>query len=313
VSNKRANLTKLFKCSICAKSDYKEVTPGAVTFLNRCTFTPSCAGLLSVDPNATQTARSLLTWRQTPTVCKKEFASARVITVTHNFGHIGSLEIEPFVQANTATGITRIKLSEFKVLSQTADTVVVDLLTPYTGVIVITDNQFNPPSSVAATTAWAAPGLLTASILTIAADIEVNDFTATLSYKTLTSLDVKTTTLKFINHHQTGTQLPVGGTLWAHYNVIAIEKPYFLYSVDLSTYSSDILQRGNSLQITGTSLPTIIWPMATSQKSVAIDIVQNRIIRNDTVRLGDLVVDNTQLVVANSSIIEELRKPFIIY
>lgn len=311
MSNKRANIKKIFKCSICAKADYKSVVPGAVTFFNRCTLTPNCAGILSIDPNADVTSRSQLTWRQTPKVHKASFTSIRTITLTHNFGHIGSLIVEIFVVANTATGIHHVKTTSFTVVSQTADTVVIDLLTPQTGVAVVTDNQFNPPSIVLPSTTWTAPNLLTSNIMTIAADIETSSFIATLSYKSLTSLDTLSVSLEFINHYQpTGAAVPIGGTLWTHYKVIALEKPYFLYSAIIPTY---LLQKGNSLLLTGSTLPTIVLPMATSQKTVATDIVHDRIIRNSTVRLGDLVVDNSQLVVANSSIIEELRKPFVIY
>lgn len=314
MSNKRANIKKIFKCSICAKADYKSVVPGAVTFLNRCTLTPNCVGILSVDPNADITARSQLTWRQTPRVYKTTFASVRTLTLTHNFGHIGSLVVEVFIKVNTSTGTEHVKTTSFTVVSQTADTVTLDLLTQQTGVVVVTDNQFNvSTTSTASATTWTAPNLLTSNIITIAADVEASTFSATLSYKSLTSLDTLSTQLTFINHFQStdwnATVTPIGGTLWTHYKVVALEKPYFLYSAIIPT---SILQKGNSLQLTG-SLPTIVWPMATSQKSVATDIVQDRIIRNSTIRLGDLVVDNSQLIVANSSIIEELRKPFVIY
>lgn len=314
MSNKRSNLKKIFKCSICAKADYKSVVPGAVTFFNRCTLTPGCVGVLSVDPNADVTARSHITWRQTPKVHKTSFTSVRTIVITHNFGHVGSLVVEIFIEVNTTNGISRVKTTAFNVVSQTADSVVIDLLTPQTGVAVVTDNQFNPPSLVVPAVTWAIPNLLTSNILTIAADIEAPSFTATLSYKSLTSLDTLYTQLNFINHFQSLTGnvsgASIGGTVWTPYKVIALEKPYFLYSAVIPTY---LLQKGNSLLLTGSTLPTIVLPMATSDKSVATDIVQDRIIRNSTVRLGDLVVDNNQLVVANSSIVEELRKPFVIY
>jgi hypothetical protein len=234
--------------------------------------------------------------------------------LTHNFGHIGSLIVEIFVEANTSGGISRVKTTAFTVVSQTADTVIIDLLTPQTGVAVVTDNQFNPPTLVVPSTSWTAPSLLTSNILTIAADIEASSFTATLSYKSLTSLDTLYTQLDFINHFQstgwTTSNVPIGGTLWTHYKVIALEKPYFLYSAVIPTY---LLQKGNSLLLTGSTLPTVVLPLATSDKSAAADVVQDRIIRNSTIRLGDLVVDNNQLVVANSTIVEELRKPFVIY
>jgi hypothetical protein len=314
MSNKRANIKKIFKCSICAKADYRSVVPGAITFFNRCTLTPGCVGVLSVDPNADVTARSHITWRQTPKVYKTSFTSVRTIVLTHNFGHIGSLIVEIFVEANTSGGISRVKTTAFTVVSQTADTVIIDLLTPQTGVAVVTDNQFNPPTLVVPSTSWTAPSLLTSNILTIAADIEASSFTATLSYKSLTSLDTLYTQLDFINHFQstgwTTSNVPIGGTLWTHYKVIALEKPYFLYSAVIPTY---LLQKGNSLLLTGSTLPTVVLPLATSDKSAAADVVQDRIIRNSTIRLGDLVVDNNQLVVANSTIVEELRKPFVIY
>jgi hypothetical protein len=310
MSNKRANVNKIFKCSVCAKADYKAVVPGAVTFFNRCTFTPSCAGILSIDPNADITARSSLTWRQTPVVFKSSFSKIRNITLTHNFGHVGALIVEVFVEVSTSSGISHAKTTNFKIISQTTDTVVLDLMTPQTGVVVITDNQFNPPALYEITTAWTAPNLLTSNIITIAADMEASTFDATLTYKTLNSVDTSTEILTFTNHYQTvAGATTVGGTLWAHYKVIAIEKPYFLYSVELPLQ----LQKGTSLQITGTGLPTIVWPMAMSQKLAATDIVADKIIRNSTVRLGDLVVDNSQLIVANSSIIEQLRKPYTIY
>lgn len=312
MSNKRANLTKIFKCSICAKADYKSVVPGAVTFFNRCTFTPGCVGSLSVDPNAEVTARSHITWRQTPRVHKMSFASIRTIVLTHTFGHIGSLVIEVFIEVNTTSGIQRVKSTAFTVVAQTTDTVVIDLSTPQTGIVVVTDNQFNPPTIELPSNSWSIPGLLTSNILTIAADIEVPTFTATLAYKSLTSVDIQNIQLDFINHNQADRTAigPIGGTLWVQYKVVAMEKPYFLYSVPLPAY---LLQKGSSMLLTGQTLPTIILPLATSDKSVATDIVQDRIIRNSTVRLGDLVVDNNQLVVANSSIVEELRKPFVIF
>jgi hypothetical protein len=308
MSNKRNNVNKIFKCSVCAKADYKAVVPGAVTFFNRCTFTPDCAGTLSIDPNADISARSSLTWRQTPIVYKSSFTKIRNLTLTHNFGHIGALIIEVFVEVNTLTGIAHSKTTDFKVVSQTTDTVVLDLMTPQTGVVVVTDNQFNPPALYETTSTWVAPNLLTSDIITIAADREVPLFSAELSYKTLNSKDTSTDTLTFYNHYQPAGGHVVGGTLWAHYKVIAIEKPYFLYSAQLPFQ----LQKGTSLQLTG-NLPTIVWPMAMSQKLAATDIVTDKIIRNSTVRLGDLVVDNSQLVVANSSIIEQLRKPYTIY
>lgn len=312
MSNKRANLTKILKCSICAKADYKSVVPGAVTFFNRCTFTPGCVGTLSVDPNADVTARSRITWRQTPRVHTMPFASIRRVVLTHNFGHIGSLVIEVFTEVNTPSGIRRVKSTAFTVVSQTVDTVTIEFSTPQTGVVVVTDNQFNPPTIELPSTAWVIPGLLTSNILTIAADIEVPTFTATLAYKSLTSVDTQYVQVEFINHNQSNRTViaPVGGTLWVRYKVVAIEKPYFLYSVPIPTY---ILQKGSSLVLTGQTLPTVILPLATSDKSATTDIVQDRIIRNSTIRLGDLVVDNNQLVVANSAIVEELRKPFVIY
>lgn len=314
MSNKRANIKKIFKCGICAKADYRSVVPGAVTFFNRCTLTPGCVGVLSIDPNADVTARSHITWRQTPKVHKAPFTSVRTIAITHNFGHVGSLVVEIFIEVNTANGISRVKTTAFDVVSQTADTVVIDLQTPHTGVAVVTDNQFNPPSLVVPSATWMIPNLLTSNILTIAADIETSSFTATLSYKSLTSLDTLATQLEFINHFQStewnGSVHPIGGTLWTRFKVLALEKPYFLYSAVIPRY---LLQKGNSLLLTGSELPTIVLPLATSDKTVTADIVQDRIIRNSTVRLGDLVVDNNQLVVANSAIVEELRKPFVIY
>jgi len=311
MSNKRTNINKIFKCSICAKADHKAVVPGAVTFFNRCTFTPNCAGILTIDQNAEVSTRSALTWRQTPVVFKTSFSKLRNLTAIHNFGHVGALVVEIFVEVVTATSIAHVKTTNFVIVSQTNDTVVIDLLTPQTGVAVITDNQFNPPVLYANTAAWSAPNLLTSNIMTIAADINAPTFVATLLYKTLHSKDMSTETLTFVNHYQPmSAATPVGGTLWARYKVLAIEKPYFLYSVTLPSYT---LQKGNALQLSGANLPTIVLPLAVSQKLAAIDIVADKIIRNSTVRLGDIVVDNTQLIIANSSIIEQLRKPYTIY
>ena len=302
MSNKRVNVNKIFKCSVCGKADYKPIVPGAVTFFNRCTFTPSCAGMLSLDPNAEISARSLLTWRQTPTVYKSSFTKIRNLVLTHNFGHIGSIVVEIFVEVISSAGVTHSKTSNFVVVSQTVDTVVIDLLTPQTGVAVITDNQFNSPPIYSATATWSAPNLLTSNIMTIAADIETSKFYANLSYRTLTSADTLVTQLAFINHYQQSSWVPpinpVGGTLWAHYKVLAIEKPYFLYSAVIPAH---VLQKGASLQLSGAGLPTIVWPMAVSQKLAAIDIVADKIVRNSTIRLGDLVVDNSQLIVAKFS------------
>lgn len=307
MSNKQHNATKIFKCSTCGKADYKEIIPGAVSFFDRCTFTPDCTGRVTLDPNADISARSDLTWRQTPTIFKSSFSRLRTLTLTHNFGHIGSLVVEIFVEVVSTTGITHAKTTAFNVVSQTVDTVTIDLLTPQTGVAVITDNQYKSPVIAATQVAWVAPTLLTANIITIAADKDVASFVAALSYKSLNSYQTQTANLVFQSHHLSNH--PVGGTLWAQYKVLAIEKPYFLYSATIPLS----LQKGTTVQLTGTNLPTVVIPMAMADKSAYTDIVQTRIIRNSVVRLGDLVVDNNQLVIANSSIIEELRKPFTIY
>lgn len=300
-------VNKIFKCSVCAKADYKQIIPGSVTFFNRCTFTPDCAGLLAMDPNAIVTPRSHLTWSQTPVVFKASFSKTRILTVAHNFGHVGSIVIEVFVESVSASGtVIHAKTTNFKLISQTANTISVDLLTQHTGVIVVTSTQYNSPIGSSTNVTWSPPTLLTANIMTIAADIEVSSFTATLTFKTLMSNASATVPLVFQSHYL--STAPIGGTIWSRYRVLAIEKPYFLYSTIIPT---NILQKGTTLRLSGS--PTIVWPMAVSGKTAPTDVVRDKLIRNSTIRLGDLVVDNTQLVIANSSIIEQLRKQFTIY
>jgi hypothetical protein len=312
MSNKRTNQKKLFKCSICSKADWREIVPGQVTFFDRCTLTENCAGRLTIDPNAVATTRSSLTWQQTPTIYKTTFTKQRTLVVSHNFGHYGSIVVEVFIEIQTSTGIVRIKTSQFVVQDQTENSVTVDLLTTRTGVIVVTDNQYSLPTAVTQVT-WTPPNLLTTNILTVASDQDATSFIMELKYKPINSVNSVTTPLTFQRHLKSA--IPVGGTLWGQYRIIAMEKPYYLYSTIVPT---PVLQKGTAVQLVGTiyqttTTPAIIWPMATSDKTAASDIVANKIIRNSSIRLGDLIIDNTMLIVANLSIIEELRKPFTIY
>ena len=294
---------------MCGKADYRTIIPGALSFLDKCTLTVNCTGRITIDPTADVTIRSELTWAQTQVIHKEEFTTQRLLVVSHKFGHIGSLIIEVFIQVITPVGLGRIKYSGFKVVSQTPDSVTIDLITPYTGVVVVTDNQYyTAPLTTIATAAWIPPNLLTSNIITIGADIDVADFNLQLSSRRLNSTASFENTLTFKSHSKSNS--PVGGTSWAQYRVLVVEKPFFLYSASLP---SSVFQKGTTVQLTGSSIPTIVWPMAMSDKSAARDIVTNKLIKNSSIRLGDLVVDNMQLIVANSSIIDDLRKPFTIY
>lgn len=311
MTNKRRNLQKLFKCTVCGLADYKQFVPGSLTFFDRCTFTTGCAGRLYIDGVATITPRNELSWQQTSVLYKKEFHRQRVIVIQHDFNHIGSIIVEVFVDANaTATETTRIKLNQFTVIEQTATTVTIDLLTAYTGTVVVTDNQYQiTTSQTVAQEAWSPPTLLTNGILSLAADIAAPSFPLSILYKSLDKPALQTESVTMSNH----TTRAVTGTLWDGFRVIALEKPYYLYSVQLPSH---ILQKGTSIQLIAAStfvLPTIIFPMAVAEKTALCDVIRNRVIRNSVIRMGDLVIDDNDVFVVNYSIVEELRKPFVIY
>lgn len=313
MSNKRANVTKVVKCSVCAKADRREIVPGAISFFDRCTLTANCAGRLTLDPNADVTARNQFTWTQSPIIYKVAFSKQNKVTVQHNFGHLGSIVVEVFTDTQTTNGIVRRKTSQFTAANQTKNTVDVDLYASSSGVIVVTDNQYSSSIAATASPIWTPPGLLTSNILTIASDQDTDSFDMAVNFKLMNSVNTQSTTVTFQSHLNSAT--PIGQTIWAQYRILAIEKPYYLYSTQLA---GSVLTKGTAVQLSGVLAntgisPTIVLPMAVAAKAVATDIVQDRIIRNSTVRLGDLIVDNNQVIIANSSIIEELRKPFIIY
>jgi hypothetical protein len=226
---------------------------------------------------------------------------------------LGSIIVEVFTDTQTTKGIVRQKTSQFTTSNQTKNTVDIDLYASSSGMIVVTDNQYSSSVAAIATQVWTPPGLLTANILTIASDQDTDSFDMAINFKLMNSVTTQSTTVTFQSHLNSTT--PVGQTIWAQYRILAAEKPYYLYSAQLA---GSVLTKGTAIQLSGvlanTSIsPTIILPMAAAGKAVVSDIMQNRIIRNSTVRLGDLIVDNNQVVITNSSIIEELRKPFIIY
>ena len=311
MTNKRRNLQKLFKCTVCGQAEFKQFTPGALTFFDRCTLTASCAGRLIIDGVATVTPRNELSWQQTAVIHKQDFSRQRVLVLQHNFGHLGSVIIEVFIEVNTSsTETARIKFNEFVVLNQTATTVTIDLLTAHNGTVIVTDNQYQiTTAQPTAQPEWVPPTLLTAGVLTIAADIAAPAFPLDILYKSFDQPASQVVSVTMHNH----TTRSVMGTVWDGFRVIAMEKPYYLYSVVLPT---QLLQKGTSIQLAAPStfvLPTIIWPLAVAEKTALCDVVQNRIVRNSTIRMGDLVVDNRDIFIVNSAIVEELRKPFVIF
>lgn len=312
MSSPHAKIQKLYTCATCNKSSYKSIVPGAVSFFTACTLTAGCTGQLTIDSNAVVTPRSELTWKQTPFLVKHEFSKQRYLYIQHNFGHLSAFQIEVFIEySSTIANISRIKTGAFDIVSQDANLLVLDMRTQHTGVVVVTDNQFNSPliSTTTAEESTTIPALLdNTNILTIAADIDVMTVSATLTHRKYSAVVDDVTTVEFRSHSRHPNAYP--GTVWTEYRVIAIEKPMYLYSAVVPQHILATRGTAVSLGITGVG---VVIPLAVADKTNLNDIITTKLIRNGTVRMGDILVDNNQLVVANSAIVEELRKPFTIF
>jgi hypothetical protein len=305
ITTKRV-VNKMLVCLTCKKAAYKRITGGTISFLDNCTLTENCSGRMVRDANQQQSPRSELTWREKTRVFKHSFVDKQIVEIPHQFGHLGSVIIEPFVSVSNGTSVTTIKQMAFTIVAQTAYSITIDLGYTRTGTIVVTDNQYRTPVKHLPPTVVTSPPLLFNNRLTIAVDRNLPTIEIPIRVKLLSSTNYTTTTLVFEGHAHS-TNRVISQSPWNQYSYIALEKPYFLYS---ATLPQSLLARGSTLQL----MVDGDWliPLTTAPSITAADIVKNVYWKGTDSEFGSLVAESYQLILSNPASMTTIPKQYIL-
>lgn len=315
----RRVIQKRYVCSVCKKSAERELAPGKITAFNNCTFTDRCKGTLTVDPNAVLSERSALTWVQRDKVVKSEFKSKKTITVRHDFGHIGSLVVELFVEAFDETGgSVLVKQSEYTIVNQTTTTVTIELPLVRNGLVIVTDNQFALPqtdSEAAAQRTWS---ILSAggNSITIICNQNWNTVVdypngreITFNVKKYRDATVVSTPVLFYNNLMDDRAKMVGNIFRAVRIVYIHGKQYFVYNGEIS---SDLLSRGTMVEIVLPGDAIGFIPLTVADKTGINDIVRTHLFPLSNATLGNIVADGVQWIISDPLTVLPIDPPVIL-
>lgn len=338
--------TRRYVCTQCIKCVDRVIVPGVIDNLTNCTLTENCNGTLTMDKNSKPTSVTELTyWINNPTV-KAEFRTQRIVTVIHNFGHVGSVIVDVFLYAISGGKQVEQKTTNFKIVKKTKTEITIELLESDfkpSGKIVLTDNQYINKTTQQ-TSASNAVTLTSNSIFTIALDYYKDTAFAPGSAESGVPVDnglVLTAQARYITqskqyqasdgivnhqfnfycHASNHYSSVVAASAFSTSRILVTGKPYYLYSAEIP--GDLISQRGASVIIdlsinvtapNGTSSKMTVdgfIPYVTGTNTRASDICTTSLIYLNHLKIGDIISDGKQWIVGNNTVISTINPPLL--